>query len=57
MCWILYEYYVMFMCEGQNSGFCKALLKICYVNLFKCKGPSILKTLINCHVRNRGLQN
>ena len=57
MCWILYGYYVMFMCVGQNSGFCKALLKICYVSLFKCKGPSMLKALINCHVRNRGLQN
>ena len=40
----------MFMCGGQNSGFC-------YVSLFECKGPWVLKTVINCHVRNRGLQN
>ena len=39
MCWILYGYYVMFMCGGQNSGFCKASLRICYVSLFECKGP------------------
>ena len=44
MCWILYGYYVMFMCGGQNSGFCKASLRICYVSLFECKGPWMLKT-------------
>ena len=42
---------------GQNSWFCKASLKICYVSLFKCKGPWMLKTIINCHVWNRRLQN
>ena len=36
---------------GQNSGFCKASLRICYVSLFKCKGPWMLKAvIINCHV-------
>ena len=42
---------------GQNSWFCKASLKICYVSLFECKGPWMLKTIINCHVWNRRLQN
>ena len=41
---ILYGYYVMFMCGGQNSGFLKAFLRICYVSLFECKGPTMLKT-------------
>ena len=41
----------------DNSWFCKASLRICYVSLFECKGPSMLKTLINCQVKNRGLQN
>ena len=27
------------MSRGQNSWFCKASLRICYVNLFECKGP------------------
>ena len=45
------------LCGGQNSWFCKASLRICYVSLFECKGPWMLKTVINCHVRNRGLQN
>ena len=54
---ILYGYYVMFICGGQNSGFCKASLRICYISLFEYKGPGMLKTVINCHVRNRGLQN
>ena len=61
MWWILYGYYVMFICVGQNSTVghmvCKASLKICYVSLFECKGPWMLKTVINCHVWNRGLQN
>ena len=57
LCWIFYEYYVMFMCGGQNSWFCKASLRICYISLFECKGPWMLKTVINCHVWNRGLQN
>ena len=39
MSWILYGYYVMIMCGGQNSSFCKASLRICYVSLFECKGP------------------
>ena len=43
--------------EGQNSWFCKASLRICYVSLFECKGPWMLKTVINCHVWNRGLEN
>ena len=41
---ILHGYYVMFMCGGQNSGFCKVSLRICYVRLFECKGPWMLKT-------------
>ena len=47
----------MFMCGGQNSWFRKASLRICYVSLFECKGPWMLKTVINYHVWNRGLQN
>ena len=31
------------MCGGQNSGFCKASLRIYYVSLFECKGPWMLK--------------
>ena len=57
MWWIFYGYYVMFMCGGQNSGFCKSSLRICYLSLFECKGPTMIKTVINCHVRDRGLQN
>ena len=30
---------IMFMFGGQNSWFCKASLRICYVSLFECKGP------------------
>ena len=41
---MLYGYYVMFMCGGQNSGFCKASLRTGYVSLFECKGPWMLKT-------------
>ena len=44
MWWILYGYYAMFMCGGQNSWFCKASLRICYVSLLECKGPWMLKT-------------
>ena len=32
------------LCVGQNSWFCKASLRICYVSLFECKGPWMLKT-------------
>ena len=52
----MYGYYVIFMCGGQNSWFCKAL-RICYVSLFECKGPGMLKTIVNCDLWNRGLQN
>ena len=45
MWWILYGYYVMFMCGGQNSWFCQAPLRICYVTLFECKSPWMLKTV------------
>ena len=48
----MYRHYVMFMCGGQNPWFCKAL-KICYISLFECKGPGMLKTVINYHVKNR----
>ena len=41
---------------GQNSRFCKASLRICYISLFESKGPWMLKAVINCHVSNRGLQ-
>ena len=34
----------MLMCLGQNSGFCKASLRIFFESLFECKGPSMLKT-------------
>ena len=44
MWWIFYGYYVMFMCKDQKSGFCKPSLRICYVSLFECKGPWMLKT-------------
>ena len=39
MWWIFHGYYMMLMCGGQNSGFSKASLGICYVSLFECKGP------------------
>ena len=35
----------MFMCGGQNSWFSKASLRICYMSLFECKGPRMLKTV------------
>ena len=47
----------MFVCGGQNSWFCKASLRNCYASLFDCNGPLMLKTVINYHLRNRGLQN
>ena len=47
---------VMFMCASQNSWFCKASLRIYYVCLFECKGPGVLKSVINCQGRNRELQ-
>ena len=34
----------MFMCVGQNSWFCKASVRICYVILFECKVSWMLKT-------------
>ena len=43
MRWILFGYYGMFMCGGQNLWFYKASLRICYVSLFECKGPGMLK--------------
>ena len=51
--WILYDVYVW------RSKFMVlwSFLRICYVSLLECKGPWMLKTVINCHVRNRGLQN
>ena len=45
------------LCGGQNSCFCKASLTICYLSLFECKGPWMLKTIINCYMWNRKLQN
>ena len=42
---------------GQNWWFCKASLRICYLSLLESKGPWMLKTVINCHVWNRRLQN
>ena len=48
---------IICLCGGQNSWFCKASLRICYVSLFECKSPWMLKTVVNCHVWNRGLQN
>ena len=31
--------------------------RICYVSLFESKGPWMLKTVIDCHMWNRRLQN
>ena len=45
------------LCGGQNSWFCKASLRICYVSLSECKDSWMLKTVINCHVWNKWLQN
>ena len=39
MWWLLYGYYVMFMCGGQNPGFCNASLRIFDIVLFEYKGP------------------
>ena len=45
MWWILYGYYVMFMCWGENSTEVrKASLQICYIGFFQCKDPWMLKT-------------
>ena len=58
LCWrILYGFYVRFMCGGQNLWLCKPSSRICYIILFECKGPWMLKNSVNCHLRNRGLQN
>ena len=43
MWWMLYGYYVMFMCGGQNWWFCKASLRICFISLFECKDPWMIK--------------
>ena len=43
---IFYGCYVIFMCGGQNSWVCKASIRICYVSLFECKGPWMLKKLV-----------
>ena len=51
MWWILYGYYAMFMCGGQNSWFSKASLRICFVRLFECKGPSTLTTIEDYNTR------
>ena len=55
----LYDEYCIdvmwYLCGGQNSWFCKASLWICYVSLSECKGPWMLKTVINCHVWSRRL--
>ena len=48
---------IWYLCVDQNSWFCKACLRICYVSLFECKGHWMLKTVINCHVFNRTLLN
>ena len=44
MWWILYGYYVMFICGCQNSWFSKAFLRICYLGLIEYKGSRMLKT-------------
>ena len=35
----------------------ESFFKKFYVRLFECKGPSMRKTVINCHMWNRELQN
>ena len=40
------------LCGGQNSWFSEASFRICYVSLFECKGPWMLKNVINCYVWN-----
>ena len=47
----------MFVCGGQTSWYSKGSSKTCYVSLFEFKGPCMLKTVTNCHVWNKGLQN
>ena len=44
---------IMWCLWGQHSWFCKASLRICNVSLFECKGPWMLKTVINCRVEQR----
>ena len=46
MWWILYGYYVMFLCGGQNSLICKASLRTCDVSLFESKDLWMLKTVM-----------
>ena len=43
MSWILYGYYVEVKIQQRVIWFCKASLRMCYVNLFECKGPQMLK--------------
>ena len=50
-------YVVWCLCGGQSSLFFKASLRICYVNLFECKGLLMSKTVINFRLWNRRLQN
>ena len=38
---------------GQNSWFCEASLRICYLSLFECKGPWMLKTVKLAFVEQR----
>ena len=53
-----YCIYIMWcLCGGQSSLFFKASLRICYVNLFECKGLLMSKTVINFRLWNRRLQN
>ena len=45
MLWVLYGYYVILMCGGQNSTEGHIVLeRIFYISLFECKGASMLKT-------------
>ena len=48
MWWILYAYYVIVLCGGQNSGFCKVSLRICYISL-NVKVLECCYKLINCY--------
>ena len=38
------------LCGGQNLWFGKTSFRIFFVSLFECKGPWMLKIVINCHV-------
>ena len=61
--WILCEVCVEIKIHGLFQSFkalkasFKASLRICYVSLFECKDPWMLKIVINCRVWNRRLQN